>query len=353
MIKIENNIIGKNNPCFIVFEIGPTHNGVNSAKNLIKKAKIAGANAVKFQVVNADRLVADKKQIFEYRILKNKKDNIFITKKESLYKILKRRELKNSELEYLRDYCKKLKIGFFATVCFDDEVDFLEKIGCNSIKIASADLNHFPLLEKVAKTNMSIQIDTGMATIEEIKKATKVISKHSDRIIIHHCPTGYPAKIEDVNLNIIKSLKNNFSYPIAFSDHSPGYDVDIAALSFGVDLLEKTITENRMTKSVEHAMSLEFKDMIKFVKTIRSIERCFGSSKKILTKSEIQKRSMIRRGIFLSNNVKKGQKLKDVSVEFRRPGDGLSVEFFELYKNRKFKKKLNKNTKLQYSHFIR
>ena len=102
MIKINNKIIGKNNPCFIVFEIGPTHNGFKSAKKLIKQAKIAGADAVKFQMIDADKLVQDKKQLFEYKILVDKKKNKFKSIKEPLYKILKRRELTKYQFKNLK-----------------------------------------------------------------------------------------------------------------------------------------------------------------------------------------------------------------------------------------------------------
>ena len=206
MIKINNKIIGKNNPCFIVFEIGPTHNGFKSAKKLIKQAKIAGADAVKFQMIDADKLVQDKKQLFEYKILVDKKKNKFKSIKEPLYKILKRRELTKNQFKKLKKYCDQINICFFSTASFNEEIDFLKSIGCDTIKIASADVNHFPLLEKAAKSKMCVQIDTGLATIDEISLAKKHMSKYSNKIIIHHCPPGYPSKHKDVNLNILKTL---------------------------------------------------------------------------------------------------------------------------------------------------
>ena len=196
---------------------------------------------------------------------------------------------------------------------------------------------------------MCVQIDTGMATIDEISLAKKHIYRYSKKLIIHHCPPGYPSRYKDVNLNILKTLQKRFDCPVAFSDHTPGYNVDIAALAFGANLLEKTITENKMTKSVEHSMSLEFNEMCDFVKSIREIEQSFGNFFKKLSNKEIQKRKEIRRSIFLSENVKKGQKLKNIKVEFRRPGTGISVGLYDSFKNKIFKKDLLKGYKIKSS----
>ena len=127
------------------------------------------------------------------------------------------------EWEELKFYCDEIGILFFATVGFDEDIDFLEKIGCKSLKIASADINHEPLLVRAAKSRMIIQLDTGMASLAEIENAVDLIEANGNtNIIIHHCPSGYPARAEGINLNVITTLKQMFSYPIAFSDHSLG-----------------------------------------------------------------------------------------------------------------------------------
>ena len=146
---------------------------------------------------------------------------------------------------------------------------FIKEVGCHSIKIASADVNYFPFLREVAKTNISIQLDTGNSTIGEISDAIDLIkSEGNNDIIIHNCPSGYPAKLESINLKMLKSLKEMFNCPVAYSDHSVGFDMDIAAVALGANLLEKTITLDRTTR-VEHIMSLEPNDMKFFVEKIR------------------------------------------------------------------------------------
>ena len=163
---------------------------------------------------------------------------------------------------------------FFATIGDDRGLELVTKMRCESIKIASADVNYLPRLRKVAKTGISIQIDTGNATFGEIETAIDIIkTEGNEKIIIHNCPSGYPAHLESINLKMIPALKKLFNLPVAYSDHSIGGDMDIAAISLGADLVEKTITLDRTSRSVEHIMSLEPAEMKSFVRQIRDLEQ--------------------------------------------------------------------------------
>ena len=350
MIKINNKIIGDNYPCFISFEAGPTHEGLNSAKRLAKYASDAGADAIKFQILDPDRLVSDKKQMFSYGVLKNRDTGEIETIEEPLYDILSRRSLSRDEWIQIKRYCDELDIAFFATVGFDEEIKLMEDLNCHSIKIASADLNHFPLIKTAARTGMCIQLDTGMATIDEIEKAVSIIEKEgNNNIIIHQCPSGYPARLEGINLNIIKTLKKTFRYPVAFSDHSPGIEMDIAAVALGANMLEKTVTEDRMTRSVEHVMSIEPNMMKYFVKTVRDLEISLGNGLRKMSNEELKKRDQARRSIFLVTSGKKGQKISDCKIDFRRPGHGISPDKLELILDCKLLRDIKKDEMLKLS----
>ncbi len=341
--KIKNKSIGKDQTAYIVFEAGPTHRGFESAKNLIKMAKKAGADAIKFQMFDTNRLISNKTQKFQYEILINKKKNKFKKINESLYKIFKRRELKKKQWAQLAKLCRKLNIGFFATCGFSDEIKFLKKIGCDSIKIASADVNHIPLIKEAARTNLCIQLDTGMSTLDEIKNASKVLKKNGcKKMIIHHCPSGYPANSDNINLNILKTLRKKFNCPIAYSDHSIGYELDLVAFTHGAHLLEKTITENRMTKSVEHIMSLEFQEMKKFVDAVRMAEKAFGAYRRKLSTKDIKQRNLLRRSAFFTKKYSKNTLLSNCQIAFKRPGIGIQPDEFEKIKNmRRLKRDVN------------
>lgn len=329
--------IGDGYPCFITYEAGPTHDGIESAKALVKLAAEAGADAVKFQIFDTDKLVKDRTLPFSYEVLLSRETGETETVTEPLYDILRRRQLTRAEWIEIKRYCDELGLAFFATVGDEDDISLLVEMGCHSIKIASADVNHFPLLRQVARTGMCVQLDTGNATLGEIEKAVEIIrAEGNDNIIIHNCPSGYPARLDSINLNMIKTLKIMFGVPVAYSDHTPGAEMDVAAVAMGANLVEKTITLDRTTRSVEHIMSLEPHEMKAFVQTIRDVERAMGSPRRILTPEEYAKRNNIRRSTILKAPVKAGQRLSDAQVYFSRPGHGLRPDQYEEMQNLRF-----------------
>ena len=267
-----------------------------------------------------------------------------------MYDILCRRVLSRNEWKELKSYCDDLNLEFFATASFEEDIDFLVNIGCKSIKIASADVVNLTLLKYVSSKDVIVQVDTGSATLAEIEIAIDTVQDNlNEKIIVHHCPTGHPASFDNVNLKIIKTLQVMFpEIPIGFSDHSPGWEMDIAARVLGAALLEKTITEDRATRSVEHVMSLERLDAEQFVNSIRNLEVALGASRKIATKGSREKARMIRRSIFLAGSSKAGTSISSCEIEFRRPGDGIPVQLFELISTAFLKNTLPAGHKLQF-----
>src|SRR5437588_1146257 len=324
-LKIGSRLVGDGQACFITFEAGPTHDGLATAKQLVKAAADAGADAIKFQILDPDRLVADRKQLFSYEILVDRKTGARKEKSEPLYDILKRRSLAREEWKELKAYSDSLGLAFFATAGFESEIDLVAEMGCDSIKIASADVNHYPLIEYAARTGISLQLDTGNSTLGEIEAAVdRIVRAGNERIIIHHCPSGYPARRDGINLRVIETLKAMFPYPAAFSDHSPGWDMDIAALCLGANMLEKTISLDRTTPSVEHIMSLEGTEIPGFVRAIRDLEAAFGSPRRVMQEAEIRKRDLVRRSIFLKRAMRAGETLSAEDLDYRRPGTGIA-----------------------------
>ncbi|WP_035054061.1 N-acetylneuraminate synthase family protein [Andreprevotia chitinilytica] len=347
-VQFGNRLVGDGQPCFITYEAGPTHDSLASAKRLVKLAAEAGADAVKFQIFDPDRLCADKKQTFSYEVLVDRTNGKTEAVEESLYELLCRRCLQEQEWRELKRYCDSLGLAFFSTVAFDEDISLLVELGCDSIKIASADVNHFPLIRKAARTGMCIQLDTGSATLGEVEAAVDVIrGEGNENIIIHQCPSGYPARLESINLNIITTLKRLFPYPVAFSDHTPGWEMDVAALALGANLLEKTITEDRTTRSVEHIFSLEPHEMNGFIRTIRDVEVALGGARRVMHAEELVKRQRVRRSVYLKAPAQAGQRLGDVAVEFRRPGHGIGPDVYEKLVDMKLRSNLDAGSLLK------
>ena len=320
--------VGDGWPCYITFEAGPTHEGMESAKALVREAAKSGANAIKFQIFDADKLIEDKDQLFRYTYLANRLTGELREIEEPLYNILKRRQLSEIEWTEVKREADRYNLAFFATVAFEEDIELMRAIQAHSIKIASADINHYPLLRMAAATGMNIQIDTGNSSIDEISESVRVLEEAGcTSIIIHQCPSGYPARLPSINLRMIKSLRERFPrYPIAYSDHTPDADMDIAAVALGVNMVEKTVTFDKTTKSVEHVFSLEPHEMSGFVERIRDVEIALGDEFRRVDGQQLEARRKLRRGAYLRKSVSAGDDLTEDLFNFKRPCSGLPID---------------------------
>jgi len=258
IIEINNSKIGENQKTFIVAEVGINHNGdMRIATNLIKLAKEAGADAVKFQTY-----------ITEKRVPKN----------SPIYGILKKCELNNQETEELIKYANKNNIFFFSTPFDDESVDLLVKLKIPLMKIASFDIVNLKLLEKVAITGIPAIISRGMANKAEIDRALNIFKKFNTEYALLHCISAYPAEKYDANLNIIKKLKEIYDCPIGYSDHT--LDIEIAYFSViaGACIVEKHFTYDKNAEGPDHKLSADPEIFKKLVNKIREIEKILGSS---------------------------------------------------------------------------
>lgn len=355
-VSLNNKYLG-NSKTFIVLEAGPTHQGLISAKNLARIAKECGADSIKFQMANIDRLMSDKSMNFEYKYLNFSKngEEEFIKIEEPLYDILKRRELTNEEWLELKYYCDEIDLHMFTTACYKDEIDFaVDKLKIDSIKIASSDIREEGLIRHAASSGVNIQLDTGNSNLWEIEKAINIIQReNNNNIIIHHCPSGYPAKLESINLKMITTLIKLFpEFVIAFSDHSPGWEMDIAAVSLGAKMIEKTITEDRTIKSCEHSFSLEKPQIKIFINSIRELEVALGENRRVIPEEVINKRKNTRRSPYAIKDIKIGEVLNPLDFDMKRPGIGLDFSELSLFEGLKIKKNLKLGEVLTKDYFI-
>jgi sialic acid synthase SpsE len=320
-VPIGDKRCGDGEPVFIVFEAGPTHTGLDSARRLIEVAAEAGADAIKFQILLTDRLIGDASVEITYKVL-GERGPEDVT--ERLDTVLRRRELRAEEWAELKRYSDKLGITFFATVDYPETLDLVAGLGCHAVKVASGDLSHHPWLDRVARAGMPVMVDTGSSTIGEIERAVEIVTAAgNDEIIIHHCPSGYPARLESVNLRIITTLRHMFEFPIAFSDHTPGWDMDIAAVALGATMVEKTLTLDRRQRSTEHIMSVEPGEAAAFVRAVRDLEVALGRPRRIMTTAEAQGKVKARRSLFAARALRRGDRLTEDAVDWRRPGTGI------------------------------
>jgi len=320
-IKIKNYSIGDNFPTFIIAEIGVNHNGKkNIAKKLILKAKKAGANAVKFQTFKASDLASPTSKF---------------------YPILKDFELDEADFSELSDFAKQENIIFFSTPSSKDDVDFLTKIKVPAFKISSGDLTNIPLLEHIALKRKPILLSTGMGNFKEITLAVKsIIRKKNKKIAILHSVSGYPTPINEVNLNVIYSLRHKFPFPIGFSDNGNGIDVSCIAVATGAKLIEKHFTLNKKMIGPDHKMSSDPLEFTTMIKRIREIEIMLGSYQKTLQPSEKINVIQARKSITAIQTIKKGTKITKDMITIMRPATGISPKYINKVVGKKTKKQI-------------
>ena len=302
----------------IIAEVGINHDGsLQKAKKLIDVCKDIGADYVKFQSFKTNALVTINSKKSSYQLRKNSKNN-------SLYKMLNKVELSFEDTKKIFQYAKKINMKIISTPFDLTSADELEKLKMKMYKISSGDIDNIPLLEHVAKKNKPIIISTGRSTFDDIKNAIKYIRKNNNnKISILHCVSSYPTKYQDLNLNIIKTLKNKFNYEIGFSDHTVGIEAPIAAVSLGATIIEKHITLNKNSNGPDHFFSLNPLEFKKMINQIRNIEISFGNHFKKINKSELEGLIKARRSLYCSQNIKKNEKFTKKNISILRPALGL------------------------------
>ena len=287
-IKInENKMIGENETPFIIAEIGNNHNGnLDTAKELIKTAKEAGADAVKFQVKNIEKSFSKELLDLTY-VNENSFGKTYREHKMAL-------EFSEEQMKELYDFASKMSIICFSTPFDIDSVDMLERIGNPIYKISSFHVTDLKLIEYVCQTKKPIIISTGMSTIEEIDKAVELIKKFTKDFIIMHCVSCYPTEDKDVNLNIIPTLKNRYNCPIGYSGHERGIAITASTVLLGCCAIERHFTLDRTMKGPDHASSVEPVGLNDIVTRSKKFFSAMGTSKKDVLDCELKNRKKFR-----------------------------------------------------------
>lgn len=323
----------------IIAEAGVNHNGnIENAKKLIDVASLAGADYVKFQTFNADKLVSKNAKKAEYQQINTSELD------DSQLNMLKRLELSNEHHIELISYCNLKGIKFLSSAFDNESIDFLASLKIGIWKIPSGEITNFPYLKKIAMLHEPIILSTGMCNMSDISDALYVLMKYGitkEQITVLHCNTQYPTPFEDVNLNAMKTIADTFDVKIGYSDHTLGIEVPIAAVALGAVVIEKHFTLNRNMDGPDHKASLEPDELITMIKSIRNIEKALGSKTKEVSLSENQNIQIVRKCIVASNIINIGDKFSEENLTVKRAGSGLSPMLWESLIGEKAKKKYN------------
>lgn len=333
--RVRERIFGENQPTFVIAEIGLNHNGnIKLAKQLIVKAKEAGADAVKFQKRDLKSLY--KKDIYD----DPNKDS---QSTAYLIDVFKKYELTEDEFVKLKKFCDNLDIIFFATPFDIKSAHFLEKIDVPLYKIASHDLTNIPLIEVIVNNKKPIIMSTGMSQMEEIDFTVNFLNKKHAQYALLHCVSAYPVPFKDVNLRMIEVLKKRYKVPVGWSGHERGIIVSICSVAVGAHIVERHITLNRAFNGPDHNISLTPRGFRKMVERIRAIELALGHGEKTMSRGEVLSREVFAKSLIARENIKKGTIITYKSVDVKLPGKGLSPQMIDKLIGKPARRNINKN----------
>jgi len=275
-IQIGDRIIGNSRPTYIIAEIGINHNGsLEIAKKLIDSASSSNCDAVKFQKRTPHLCVPAQQQ----HVMKRTPWGT-MTYLEYRYRV----EFNEDEYWEIDRYCKDKGIMWFASCWDEPSVDFLEQFSPVCHKVCSAVLTNDNLLRRLNSMGRPLILSTGMSTMEEIRHAVSLLNQ--DRLLIAHCTSSYACHPEELNLNMIKTLRREFRCPIGYSGHELGLVTTCAAVAIGASFVERHITIDRGMWGNDQSASLEPGDLKQLVRDVREIEGALGDGTKRVYRSE-------------------------------------------------------------------
>jgi N-acetylneuraminate synthase len=284
IVKIGKNWVGEDQKTFIIAEIGINHNGdVELAKKLIDVAAEVGCDAVKFQKRTVD-------VVYSREELARPRENPFgATNGDLKYGL----EFNATQYHAVDKHCRKRGMLWFAS-CWDEaSVDFLEQFEPPCYKIASASLTDDGLLRYHRRTGRPIILSTGMSSLEQIDHAVEVLGTRD--LILMHCTSTYPSKLDELNLKVIAVLRERYGIPVGYSGHEVGLATSVAAVAYGACAIERHITLDRAMWGSDQAASVEPQGFARLVKDIRAVELAAGDGVKRVYESEISVMKKLRR----------------------------------------------------------
>lgn len=310
-IRIGDRLIGPGQPCFIIAEAGSNHDGrLEQAKDLIRWAAQAKADAVKFQVFRARRLYPQSAGTSRYlRIAR------------PIHEVIAELEMPYEWIPELAEECRKHGIEFLCSVFDREGVDLLDPY-VRAFKVASYELSDIPLVRYVAGKGKPVILSTGAADLSEVEETVaEMRATGNDQLALLQCTASYPAPLATLHLRAMKCLQERFDVPVGLSDHSRDPLVGpLTAVGAGAQILEKHFTLSNDLPGPDHRFAVEPAELVLMVQKVRDAELALGQEVKAIDPVEQELRDFTRRGVFTVRAVAEGEHLTEDNIAVMRCG---------------------------------
>lgn len=309
---------------YIIAEAGVNHNGsVELAKRLCHAAKEAGADCVKFQTWQTEKIITRHVAQADYQTANTGVE-------ESQFDMLKRLELSYDDFRAVKAYCDEIGIQFASTADEADSLDFLLSLGIPFIKIGSGEIGNIPYLRYMGSKGLPVILSTGMSTLADVELSLDALRQGGAKdITLLHCTTNYPCPVESVNLRAMNTLRETFHLPVGYSDHTVGISVPTAAAALGAAVIEKHFTLDRSMDGPDHLASTEPAEFRAMVDAVRQIEKAMGDGVKAPTAAEEAISRVVLKRIVAARPIARGTELTDDDLCVKRNDTGLPARAWD------------------------
>ena len=327
---------------FIIAEIAQAHDGsLGMAHAYIDAVSKTGCNAIKFQTHIAEA----ESSIYEpFRVKFSKQD-------KTRFDYWKRMEFSLEQWKELKRHCDEVGIEFISSPFSNAAVDLLEKVGVKRYKVGSGEVNNFVLLEKIAQTGKPVIVSSGMSSYKELDNTVKFLKERSVDFSILQCTTSYPTKPNQFGLNVIQELKERYSVPIGFSDHSSSIEACIAATTLGAEILEFHIIFDKEMFGPDAKSSLTINETKRLVSAVNNINEALNKPINKSNNSEFKSlKHIFEKSLAINKDLKKGHQITFSDLETKKPkGYGILASDYESILGKKISKDLHQWDFLNYT----
>lgn len=302
----------------VIAEAGVNHNGdFDRAIALVRAAKRAGADIVKFQYFTAANIVASGTDTAAYQ-----RANTGTTSQSELLAAL---ELSLEQFSGIAKACKGEGIGFLCTAFDVDALETLAGFGMTCVKVPSGELTNIPMLQRCGRIGLPVLLSTGMGTMGEVAVAVATLERAGAAdITILQCTSLYPAPPEAINLRAMVSMAERFRRPVGLSDHSLDDHASIAAVALGACVIEKHLTLDRTLPGPDHQASLDCEAFAAMVRRLRDTRAMLGDGVKRPSAGEAETAALVRRSWHAARDLARGAVVKAGDLVLKRPAAGLA-----------------------------
>ena len=339
-VYLEDVAVGTGEPVYFIAEIGGNFHSEEEARLLIDQAQAAGANAVKFQTLEAATITT--------------RDNYFFfndAPRVSQYENFLKAETPKELQKFVFSYAQERGITVFTAPSHVKDVEFMEnELHCPIYKIGSDLCCHIPLLREVARLQKPIILSTGLTTLKEIQHSVDaIIEEGNEQLILFHCVSNYPCAPQEVNLRVMDTLRGLFDGPVGYSDHTLGIDIALASVARGADVVERHFTFDKTAEGPDHELSSTQEELAMLIEWSANVRASLGSPIKQPTRSELKYRPYNRVAINAIKDIKAGDTISEDNVDVRRPATGIEARHWDYVIGRKARRDVPNDQPLKWT----